>query len=123
MAGALALLCMMAVPVKAEDKTMTRDDLILVPEPTLSQYLFGGYELDSAATEAHYNALFAGKSAADIVAFLESDGFNVLFYDDSDRIGIIVRRLVNFFYYTAKLDFFFEEGQFVEAKVGATGVK
>ncbi|MEL6566015.1 MAG: hypothetical protein AAFQ59_16360 [Pseudomonadota bacterium] len=55
--------------------------------------------------------------------FAENDRFTVLFYEDSDRIGILVRRLVNVFYDTAKLVFFFEEGRFVKAKVGATGVK
>jgi len=107
----------------AEEHPVTRDRIILVSEPILSQRLVGGYDLDVAATKAHDNALFAGRSAADVIAFLENDGFTVLFFEDSDRIGVIVRRLVNVFYDTAKLVFFFEEGQFVEAKVGETGVK
>ncbi|MEM9870921.1 MAG: hypothetical protein AAF822_06670 [Pseudomonadota bacterium] len=55
--------------------------------------------------------------------FAENDGFKALFYEDSDRISIIVWQLVNIFCDTAKRDSFFDEGQFVEAKVGATGVK
>lgn len=84
---------------------VTPDRIILVSEPILSQRLVGGYDLDAAATKAHDNALFAGLSAADVIAFSENDGFTVLFYEDSDRISILVRRLVNIFYDTARLVF------------------
>ncbi|MEO1778269.1 MAG: hypothetical protein AAFU63_05710 [Pseudomonadota bacterium] len=123
LARALTLLCSFPAPLMAEEHPVTRDRIILVSEPMLSQRLVGDYDLDVAATKAHDNALFAGRSAADVIMFAENDGFTVLFYEDSDRIGIIVRRLVNIFYNTAKLVFFFDEWQFVEAKVGATGAK
>ncbi|MEO0700336.1 MAG: hypothetical protein AAFY81_11565, partial [Pseudomonadota bacterium] len=119
LARALTLLCSFPAPLMAEEHPVSRNGITLVPEPMLSQRLVGGYDLAAGATEAHDNAPFASRSAADVIAFLKIDGFKALFYEHSDRIGIMVRRLVNIFYNTARLVFFFEDGQFVKAKVGA----
>ncbi|MEL6566016.1 MAG: hypothetical protein AAFQ59_16365 [Pseudomonadota bacterium] len=49
LARALTLLCSFPAPLMAEEHPVTRDRIILVPEPTLWQRLVGGYDLDVAA--------------------------------------------------------------------------
>ena len=42
---------------------------------------------------------------------------------DPNRIGILLERLVTFFYYRASIDFIFDDGVFQKAELGGYGVK
>ena len=97
-------------------------DLKLFPEPRLSTFLFGGYEFDKRATIEHYDQLFAGKTATEIVRFLEIHGYHI-FYDSADEIGFYVINRVVFFDYSARIGLKFEDDIFLETDVVNWGVK
>ncbi|OKH89182.1 hypothetical protein [Thalassospira sp. TSL5-1] len=101
---------------------MTPDDLRLFPEPSLSSFITGGYEFDAQATVDHYNHLFAGQSATEIVHFLEENNYHV-FLDAPDEISFIVSKNVMVFEYSATIILKFNNGIFRESDVTAWGVK
>lgn len=107
--------------IKGED--MNSNDLIIVPEPKLSRFVFGGYELDKAATVDHYDKLFSGKTAQEVIRFLEDMGQNVVYSKKPDEISIMLERLVTVFYYRVGLSFTFENGIFKKAEIWSSGVK
>ena len=106
---------------KGED--MQSSDLILIPEPKLSRFVFGGYELDAAATVAHYNALFSGQTAESVIRFLEAAGMTVVYSENPNEISIMMERFVAVFYYRVGLSFVFEQGLFKKAEIWSSGVK
>ena len=76
-----------------------------------------------AGTVEHYERMFEGRTAEDVVRFLEERGFHVFYYENPAEIGILLERLVTFFYYRVKINFAFEGGVFESARIGAHGVK
>lgn len=101
---------------------LTAADLVLVPEPSLYSLTFNSYAFDKAATEAHYNEVFAGQTAADIVRLLEENDIFVR-YKSPTRIGFSIDRVMLVFTYGASLNVDFEDGVFVKAEVFSFGAK
>ena len=97
-------------------------DLTYFPEPRLIDFLGSGYTVDDAATEAHYDRLFMGRTAAEVISFLEERGHPVRNPADNETFIVIVKRVV-FFEYKVRLSFFFEDGLFQRSKVGGDGWK
>lgn len=106
----------------AWSEDLTPQELKLLPEPRLSSFLMGKYEFDERATIKHYNHIFSGRSATEIVNFLEKSGYHV-FYDYNDEISFIVTSRVTFFDYSAIIILKFSDGLFREFDVTAWGVK
>ena len=120
---AICVAFMITAVSTASGDNMNANDMIIVPEPKLSRFVFGGYELDKAGTVEHYERMFEGRTAEDVVRFLEERGFHVFYYENPAEIGILLERLVTFFYYRVKINFAFEGGVFESARIGAHGVK
>jgi hypothetical protein len=97
-------------------------DLTYFPEPRLIDFLGSGYTVDRAATEAHYDRLFMGRTAVEVVRFLEGSGVHV-FYPSENEISIDIAKRVVVFEYTVGLAFFFEDGIFQRSKVHGPGWK
>jgi hypothetical protein len=97
-------------------------DLTYFPEPRLIDFLGSGYTVDRAATEAHHDRLFSGKTAAEVISFLEESGHRVR-YPAENEISILIIKRVVFFEYKVGLVFFFEDGVFQRSKVRGTGWK
>ena len=97
-------------------------DLRLIPEPRLSTFVFETYEFDQQATIDHYNQLFEGRSATEIVHFLESNGYNVRF-TDRNTLQFTVRKNVTFFEYSAYFKLIFDNSVFRSADVYGWGIK
>ncbi len=119
----IALVVIVYASSSAKGNPMNADDLILIPEPTISRFVFGGYDLDKGATVDHYNKLFVGKTAQEVVVFLEGQGQHVSYFEDSNKISIMLERFVLFFYYRVGISFAFEDGMFEETEIWASGVK
>lgn len=115
----LIFLGVIASVIKGDE--MVSNGLILIPEPTLGRFVFGGYTLDEDATADHYNKLFEGKSAEEIIQFLKEQEKRFTFNSDSE-ISIILDRLVGFFYYNVGISFIFENGIFLKAEIWSKGV-
>lgn len=101
---------------------LRQSDLRLLPEPRLSTFLFRGYEPDREGTNAYYDSLFEGKSAEEIVRFLEANGYYVHFPADNELFFTVTRRVV-FFDYSARVGLIFENGLFKKANVTGWGLK
>ena len=101
---------------------MSPSDLTYFPEPRLIDFLGSGYTVDDAATEAHYDRLFMGRTAAEVISFLEESGFHVFYPAENEILIVIIKRVV-FFEYKVTLAFFFDEGVFQRSKVGGDGWK
>ena len=100
---------------------MTEDDLKMIPEPTLGSVMSGKYEFDRQATRAHYDDLFQGKTAEEIVRFLEDRGI-VVIYDTPDRISFFVERRLMMIEYSALVALYFKDGTFLRSDVTGSGV-
>jgi len=101
---------------------MSPSDLTYFPEPRLIDFFGGGYTVDRGATEAHYDRLFMGRTAAEVVRFLEGSGVSI-FYPSENEISIDIAKRVVIFEYTVGLAFFFEDGIFQRSKVNGPGWK
>lgn len=97
-------------------------DLRLIPDPRLSTFVFGNYEPDRQATNEHYNRLFEGRSATEIIRFLEKNGYYVHF-PDADALFFTVTKNVILFDYSARVELTFEGGIFSSANVTGWGIK
>ena len=97
-------------------------DLRLIPEPRLSTFVFGNYQPDRQGTNEHYNQLFEGRSATEIVHFLEENGYYV-FFPESSFLFFTVRKNVIFFDYSARVELEFNNGIFRSADVYGWGIK
>ena len=117
----LAGLCTTPYPLKAESQ-MSPSDLTYFPEPRLIDFLGSGYTVDRGATEAHYDRLFLGRTAAEVITFLEESGHRVRYPADNETFIVIVKRVV-FFEYKVRISFFFDDGVFQRSKVGGAGWK
>lgn len=106
----------------AAQSSMSTADLTYFPEPKLRDIIGGGYTVDRAATEAHYDRLFRDKTAAEVVMFLEGSGVHVFYPSDTEISVDIVMRVV-LFEYTVGLAFFFQDGLFQRSKVHGPGWK
>lgn len=102
--------------------TLSPRDLRLLPEPRFSTVLFGDYKPDQEATIAHYNKVFEGKSAAEIVWFLEDNGYYV-FFDSATEIGFYIDKRLIFFEYSARVELEFENGIFKDSNLIGGGVR
>jgi hypothetical protein len=106
----------------AQETAPITGDVILVPEPSAWGAVFGGYELDKVTTIAHYDAMFRGHTAEEVIRFLRERGQNPRFVSD-DEISTIVERLVGFVYYRVAFFFRFEDGVYAGAEIWASGIK
>jgi hypothetical protein len=97
-------------------------DLTYFPEPRLIDFLGSGYTVDRAATEAHYDRLFMGRTAAEVISFLEESGHRVR-YPAENEISIDITKRVVFFEYKVGLAIFFKDGIFQRSKVHGPGWK
>ncbi len=112
-----------AAPVTLYAQTsMSPSDLTFFPEPKLRDFIASDYTVNRAATEAHYDLLFRGKTAAEVVSFLEGSGLHVFYPSDNEISVDIVKRVV-FFEYTVGLAFYFKDGLFQRSKVHGPGLK
>ena len=101
---------------------LTAADLVLVPEPSLYGLMFNRYAFDKEGTEAHYNQVFSGRSAKDIVRLLEANDIFVR-YKSPTRIGFSIDRVMLVFTYGASMNVDFEDGVFTKAEVFSFGAK
>lgn len=117
----MAFIAATAGTIKGEE--INSIDLIIIPEPKLSRFVFGGYELDKAATVNHYDKLFSGKTANEVIRLLEREGKNVVYSENPNEISIMIERFVTIFYYRVGLSFTFDNGEFSKAEIWSSGVK
>ena len=119
----VACVFVMYTSCNAKGNPMNAEDLILIPDPTISRFVFGGYDLEKDATVNHYNELFDGKTAREVVLYFEEEGQHVSYFEDPNKISIILERFVLFFYYRVGISFTFEDGVFEKSEIWASGIK
>lgn len=101
---------------------MTPDALQLLPEPRIAAFILGNYEFDPEATIEHYDQVFDGRSAEEVIRFLNETSHHI-FYDAVDEISFIVKEKVTLFDYSAIVILKFKDGVFAKSDVTAWGVK
>jgi hypothetical protein len=106
----------------AQETAPITGEIILVPEPSAWAVVFGGFQLDRGATTGYYDAMFRGRTAKEVILYLEAHGIRPEFVSDS-KMEFMVERLVGFVYYRVAFFFRFEDGVYAGAEIWASGIK
>lgn len=103
-------------------ESLNAQDLIIIPEPTLSGYLFRDYQPDKEQMVAYYTDLFKDRTATEIIKFLEDNEYFLSFPSDSEVLFDLSKSLM-VMNYKIRVEILFDEGTFKSVKVYGGGIK
>lgn len=117
-----SLLLAMLWTTPSRSEPLTPSDFTILPKPKIGAFITGNYVFDRAATEAHYDETFAGRTATDVVAWMDANDRNFRFNSPS-QLSFLVKERVLVFNFTIGLNLDFKDGVFDKATVWTHGVK
>lgn len=91
------------------------ESFIILPEPNTDRIRSGEYSVDVDDMKSHYNALFANRSAQDVMQMLQAENVGHRF-EDADTILFFPRRVFPTLLasYSCAVEITFEDGTFAE---------
>ena len=120
MLGSVVIAVALLAPAWSRDLTI--DSLTFLPKPNPITSTPRNYELDEEATINYYNNLFRGRSAADIIAFFESNGYPII-YNSKDEISFVVaEKIMVIYYYKVSISLKFDNGVFDKSSINYDGI-
>lgn len=106
----------------AWSKDLTSEDLTFFPKPNPLTSTPRNYELDEDATINYYDNIFEGKSATEIVRFLEGNGYYVFFYTKDELSFMVAERIMVVYSYEVTISLKFSDGVFQKSFIVGYGI-
>ena len=91
------------------------EDFVILPEPSIGAIRGGDYSVDVEAMKSHYNNLFSGRSAQEVMQTLQNENIGHRF-DSSRKILFFPRHVFPALLtsYSCVVEISFEDGMFFE---------